>query len=71
MSDEYKYNEIVAAAKANPTEENMKRLGEWFEAYGNCYWNGEEYTVDSNTTLRPVYTEVSEDEYEITGYEFH
>ena len=46
----------------------MNALGEWFEKYGDRYWNGEFFDADG-LRLFPVYVEVDEDQFEITGYE--
>ena len=43
-------------------------MGEWFDHYGNDYWNGEYYDAD-DLRIYPVYKEVEEDEYELIGYE--
>lgn len=39
-----------------------------FEQYGDQFWNGEYYDADG-LRLFPVYVEVDEDQFEITGYE--
>ncbi len=67
--DYYHYDEISSAALKNPTEENLYRLGMWFEAFGADFWNGEVYTVDKSHDLRPVYLMIDEDEYETIGFE--
>ena len=36
----YNYNDLKNAYEANPTQENLNALGEWFEANGQTYWNG-------------------------------
>ena len=64
----YSYSELLEAAKANETPDNVNALGEWFEQYGDQFWNGECYDADG-LRLFPVYVEVSEDQFEITGYE--
>lgn len=64
----YSYQELKDAVIANPTAENVNKLGEWFSTYGNDYWNGEYYDADE-FAVWPMYEEVEEDEFEITGYE--
>lgn len=64
----YSYSELLEAVKANETPDNVDALGAWFEQYGDRYWNGEYYDADG-LRLFPVYVEVSEDQFEITGYE--
>lgn len=64
----YAYEDLKAAVIADSSEENVNALGEWFSNYGNDYWNGEYYDAD-DFRLCPVYTEVNEDEFELTGYE--
>lgn len=64
----YSYSELLEAVKANATPDNVDALGEWFEQYGDQFWNGEYYDADG-LRLFPVYAEVSEDQFEITGYE--
>lgn len=69
-TDEYRYEEIANEAIADPTDENLERLWNWFEAFGQeRYWNGESYEVKDGIRLYPIYTEVRVDEYEIIGYE--
>ena len=62
------YEDLKAAVIADASEENINAIGEWFNSYGNDYWNGEYYDAD-DFRLYPVYTEVNEDELELTGYE--
>ena len=64
----YAYEDLKAAVIADASEENVNALGEWFSSYGNDYWNGEYYDAD-DFRLYPVYTEVNEDELELTDYE--
>lgn len=68
MSNRYQYAELRAAAIAEPTSENLAALGEWFESYGMDNWNGEYYDADGYQ-LRPIYKEIEEDIFEVTGYE--
>ena len=64
----YAYEDLKAAVIADASEANVNALGEWFSSYGSGYWNGEYYDAD-DFRLYPVYTEVNEDELELTGYE--
>lgn len=71
--NEYQYEELAAAAtKSNATQEEINALGEWFQIYGMCYWNGSSWIVDEKNDIRlaPVYKEVEEDEFELIGYTF-
>lgn len=66
----YDYEELRdKALSTTATQEDVNALGKWFEHYGNDYWNGEYWEIDSNNSLYPIYREVSEDEFEIVGYE--
>lgn len=70
MNTYYDYEELAAKAMAaDATQEDINALGAWFEEHGNCYWNGESFEIDSTNRLYPVYQEVEEDEFELTGYE--
>ena len=51
---EYRYNDYMNAVKENPTEKNLAKLGEWFEEYGQRFWNGETYDLEDGSRLRPV-----------------
>lgn len=64
----YDYTELSAAALRTESEEDLNRLGEWFNLYGASYWNGEKYEIDSTHFLRPIYREIN-DGFEVTGYE--
>lgn len=66
--DYYSYKDLRAAVEAAPTQENVNALGEWFNAYGMCYWNGEFFNADG-IYIYPVYKEIDEDEFEFIGYE--
>ena len=66
----YDYEELAAKAlEPDATQEDINALGEWFQSFGAEYWNGEYFDIDDTHRLYPVYAEVEEDEYEITGYE--
>ncbi len=67
----YDYNELREKAIApTATQKDLENLWNWFDQYGNRYWNGECYNVDGYL-LFPVYNmEPDEfDSFEITGYE--
>ena len=69
----YDYEELKEKVlSAEATQEDINNLGEWFEQYGDRYWNGEYYSVDDNR-LYPIYRRIDDDEleeqYEIVGYE--
>lgn len=65
----YDYEELKNKA-LNPeaNKQDIDQLGEWFEQYGNNFWNGEYYEIDSCHRLYPVYEEVTDDEFEFAGY---
>ena len=51
----YKYSELLQkATRKNATQEDVDRLVEWFQQYGDQYWNGEYFDADGYQ-LRPVY----------------
>lgn len=69
----YDYQELKQKAlSAEAAQEDINNLGEWFEQYGDRYWNGEYYSVDNNR-LYPIYRRIDDDEleeqYEIVRYE--
>lgn len=69
----YDYQELKnKALSADVTQEDINNLGDWFEQYGDKYWNGEYYSVDGSR-LYPIYRRIDDDEleeqYEIVGYE--
>lgn len=69
----YDYEELKEKVlSAEATQEDINNLGEWFEQYGDRYWNGEYYSVDDNR-LYPIYRRIDDDEleeqYEIVKYE--
>ena len=66
----YDYEELAAkATSATATKEDIENLAIWFQWYGDIYWNGEYYEIDSSNRLYPVYVEVSPDEREQQGWE--
>lgn len=77
MSNYGSYKELREnALKPNATQEDISKLGEWFSQYVGIFWNGEYYDISDTGTkgeygfrLYPVYKEVAEDEYELTGWE--
>lgn len=70
----YSYEDLKEKAlSANATQEDINNLGEWFDQYGDRYWNGEYYSIDNDNRLYPIYNKVDDDEleeqYEIVAYE--
>lgn len=65
----YNYEELKNKALKTNKIEDINELGEWFENFGNEFWNGEFYEIDNNNRLYPIYKEIEEDEFIITGYE--
>lgn len=66
----YDYEELKEKVlSAEATQEDINNLGEWFEQYGDRYWNGEYYSVENGIHLYRIEEEVDEDEWEIKGYE--
>lgn len=51
----YNYEELKEKAMAvNATKEDRMALLNWFENYGNMYWNGECYNIENGYGLYPV-----------------
>ena len=70
MANYYDYKDLERKALLpGAAQEDIDALGEWFEQFGSSYWNGECFKIDSTRALFPIYREVAEDEYEITGWE--
>lgn len=69
MVSYFDFDELAAKALETRDPADLAALGEWFERYGNEYWNGECYTIDSSHDLVPVYEEVELDDFQIVGYE--
>lgn len=71
--NKYMYAELEAAA-LNPcaTQAEINALGEWFQQYGEDFWNGQSWTVDEKKGIHiaPIYREIEEDDFEIVGYTF-
>lgn len=54
----YAYEELRAAAFADgATPEDIDALGEWFDRYGQTYWNGDSYDADEGYRITPIYDE--------------
>ncbi len=69
MSNRYEYEELRAAAIApDAKQEDVDALAEWFERYGDQFWNGESYDADG-VRLYPVYKETADGDFEIVCYE--
>lgn len=43
------------ALNNNATQIDLFNLGEWFTNYGNQFWNGEYYEINSIYGLKPYY----------------
>lgn len=56
MVSVYDHQELKKKALENPTEENLKALGEWCEIYANDDFDGEGWTIDykKDVTLYPL-----------------
>ena len=66
----YAYEDLKnKALDANATQKDIDQLGKWFEQYGDSFWNGEVYNIDETHNLKPIYTEVAEDEFKLSHYE--
>ena len=67
----YSYKELRAAATApGATQADINALGEWFNRYGDRYWNGEYYDAENDLKLYPVIEWDAEIEQgTVTGYE--
>lgn len=46
------------ALSSKATQADLENLREWFEHFGNNYWNGECYEIDERHGLYPVYIEL-------------
>lgn len=70
MSNRYAYEDLEKKAlSANATDADIQALADWFIQYGNDFWTGECFIVNSNHALYPIYREVGEDEFKIEGWE--
>lgn len=65
----YDCEELKKAYIANRTAENLANLAEWFDRYGDEYWNGEKWDAE-DFYIRPImkYDE-NLDIWETIGYE--
>lgn len=50
------------ALENNATQNDLSQLGEWFTNYGNQFWNGEYYDINSVCGLQPHYIVDENDE---------
>lgn len=71
MISYYDYKDLLAAVEENGTPESLAALGEWFQRYGDVYWNGECWDIDGIRGLYPIYKLVDEEceDWEIIGCE--
>lgn len=68
----HSYCELLAALKANPTQENIENLADWFFQYGDGrYWNGECYHIkETDQYIRPIYEpEIIDDDGEVLQWQ--
>lgn len=66
----YDYEELKEKALTfGATQEEINNLGEWFERFGDRYWNGEYFDIDNEHRLYRIMKEVDEGEWETVGYE--
>ena len=66
MRDYYSYQEIKERAlKYNSTPEDRIKLFVWHEKYDPSAWNGEVFCMEDGITLKPVYIETTEDEFNL------
>ena len=66
----YDYDDLEKRATApGATQLDISNLGEWYEQYGDSFWNGEFYN-DDGKELYPIYKQIASDEWEIIGYTF-
>ena len=67
----YDYEKLAEKAlSGDSTQEDINALGEWFEQYGDRYWNGIFYgSMDDNFHLYPIVKEVGDGIFETVGYE--
>ena len=48
----YDYEELKEKALTfGATQEEINNLGEWFERFGDRYWNGEYFDIDNEHRL--------------------
>lgn len=67
----YNYEELKRKALApEATQYDIDSLGGWFNRYGDPFWNGECWTIDSSYDMWPIYEYDEEyDVYTTVGYE--
>lgn len=81
MGNYYAYKELKKKALSEAaSQEDVNKLGYWFEKFGSQFWNGESFFVEKDLELKPVYkpnypNEISENsleptQYELIGFEF-
>lgn len=67
----FDYHELRAATIApNATQDDINRLGEWFNRYGEESWNGEYYDADGYRLFPVVEWDEENECGNIIGYEF-
>lgn len=66
----YDYCALEKAALEKETPENISALAEWFECFGDDFWNGECWTINNEKSLYPVYQhDEKSDQFELIRYE--
>lgn len=64
----YDYPDLFyAASQFNAAQEDINALGEWFESYGQRFWNGEYFDADGLPLYR-LYKKIDDDDFEVIGY---
>lgn len=69
MVNYYSYKTLIAKCRKNASKANVNALGEWFDRYGQTYWNGEYYSCGLGN-LYPIYEEdIENEQLKVVGYE--
>lgn len=67
------YERIERQAFETGDRERINLLGEWYQLYGDRYWNGEHYTIKyegREHSLTPIQEQINEDgDFEVIGWE--
>lgn len=67
---QYDYKELFEkAVSKEATQDDIKKLYDWFQQYGQQYWNGEYFETEKNLRLYPIYKKVNDD-FILIGYKF-
>jgi len=68
----YEYDALLEKAmSAEATQTDIDALGNWFENWGNDFWNGEYFEIDKDHRLYPVYEEIENEDgtFDLKGFE--